>query len=81
MCCRFGDNVLVYHRWDQVGPEDDASAACSLLIRSMRIINRGAGTGMWRVRSTAIRTLRCGVRELALFDTDASWAGSKWDAV
>jgi 1,4-alpha-glucan branching enzyme len=47
----FADNVLVYHRWDQGGPGDDAVVVCNFT--NQRYANYQVGMprpGMWRVR-------------------------------
>lgn len=47
----FGDNVLVYHRWDQGGPGDDVVVVCNFA--NQRYANYQIGmprSGMWRVR-------------------------------
>ena len=47
----FGDNVLVYHRWDQGGPGDDVVVVCNFA--NQRYGNYQIGMprpGMWRVR-------------------------------
>jgi 1,4-alpha-glucan branching enzyme len=47
----FGDNVLVYHRWDQGGPGDDVVVVCNFA--NQRYANYQVGMprpGLWRVR-------------------------------
>jgi 1,4-alpha-glucan branching enzyme len=47
----FGDNVLVYHRWDQGGQGDDVVVVCNFA--NQRYANYRIGVprpGMWRVR-------------------------------
>lgn len=47
----FGDNVLVYHRWDQGGPGDDVVVVCNFANQSYANYQIGVpNPGSWRVR-------------------------------
>jgi 1,4-alpha-glucan branching enzyme len=70
----FGDNVLVYHRWDQGGPEDDVVVVCNFA--NQRYANYQIGMprpGLWRVRfNSDSRDYDAYFDNWPSFDTDAN---------
>ena len=70
----FGDNVLVYHRWDQGGEGDDVVVVCNFA--NQRYTNYQIGMplpGMWRVRfNSDSRDYDAYFDNWPSFDTDAN---------
>jgi 1,4-alpha-glucan branching enzyme len=69
-----GDNVLVFHRWDQGGPGDDVVVVCNFA--NQRYANYQIGMprpGMWRVRfNSDSRDYDAQFDNWPSFDTDAT---------
>jgi 1,4-alpha-glucan branching enzyme len=72
-----GDNVLVYHRWDQGGAGDDVVVVCNFA--SQKYANYQIGvprSGMWRVRfNSDSNYYDAGFENWPCFDTDANGVG------
>jgi 1,4-alpha-glucan branching enzyme len=70
----FGDNVLVYHRWDQGGSGDDVVVVCNFA--NQKYANYQVGlprSGMWRVRfNSDSRNYDGYFDNWPSFDTDAN---------
>jgi 1,4-alpha-glucan branching enzyme len=68
----FGDNVLVYHRWDQGGAGDDVVIVCNFANQSYANYQIGVPrTGMWRVRFNSDSNYY-GFNNWPTYDTDAN---------
>jgi 1,4-alpha-glucan branching enzyme len=72
-----GDNVLVYHRWDQGGAGDDVVVVCNFANQKYANYQIGVpGSGMWRVRFNSDSSFYdSGFENWPCFDTDANGAG------
>lgn len=70
----FGDNMLIYHRWDQGGPGDDVVVVCNFA--NQRYSNYWIGmprAGLWRVRLNSDSRYYDGYFDnWQAFDADAS---------
>jgi 1,4-alpha-glucan branching enzyme len=67
----FGDNVLVYHRWDQGGSGDDVVVVCNFADQSYANYQIGMPRpGMWRVRFNSDSNYY-GFGNWPTYDTDA----------
>ncbi len=68
----FGDNVLVYHRWDQGGPGDDVLVVCNFANQSYANYQIGVPRpGMWRERFNSDSN-DYGFTNWPCYDTDAN---------
>ena len=68
----FGDDVLVYHRWDLGGPGDDVLVVCNFANQSYANYQVGVPRpGMWRVRFNS-DSGNYGFTNWPCYDTDAN---------
>jgi 1,4-alpha-glucan branching enzyme len=72
-----GDNVLVYHRWDQGGAGDDVVVVCNFANQKYANYQIGVPrSGMWRVRFNSDSSFYdSGFENWPCFDTDANGPG------
>jgi 1,4-alpha-glucan branching enzyme len=68
----FGDNILVYHRWDQGGGGDDVMIICNFANQSYANYTVGMPrSGMWRIRFSSDSGYY-GFGNWPTYDTDAN---------